>query len=49
MDVLVDKAGHVTSLIVGVGGFSGLVKRMSLFRSTPCTSRQKITISGIWS
>ena len=37
MDVLVDKSGKINTLIVGVGGFLGVERRMSLFRSTPFT------------
>ena len=46
MDVLVDKSGKVTALIVGVGAFSAPAKRTFPFPLTPCGSRPRITTNG---
>jgi sporulation protein YlmC with PRC-barrel domain len=48
MDVLVDKSGRVSSLIVGVG-FWALAKKTWQSLSMPCTSQPKTTIDGILS
>ena len=47
-DVLVDKSGKVTSLIIGVGGFSAPVKRTSPFPSTPSASPTRTIANGTW-
>jgi sporulation protein YlmC with PRC-barrel domain len=44
-DVLIDKEGRVTAMILGVGGFLG---RTLLFPSAPCAPARK-TINGTWS
>ena len=48
MDVLVDKSGRVTSLIVGVGGFLG-AGETSPFHSTLSMSPTRTTTNGAWS
>ena len=43
-DVLVDKSGKITALMVGVGGFWVWVRRMSRCRSLPFIQKRKITM-----
>jgi sporulation protein YlmC with PRC-barrel domain len=47
-DVLIDKEGRVTAVIIGVGGFLGMGKKTLLFPSAPCAPARK-TINGTWS
>jgi hypothetical protein len=49
MDVLVDKSGKVTSLIVGVGGSSASIRKTSPYRSMPSMSPTRTTANGAWS
>ena len=48
-DVLIDKEGRVTAMIIGVGGFLGMGEKDVLFHSAPCARARKITINGTWS
>jgi sporulation protein YlmC with PRC-barrel domain len=45
-DVLVDKSGKITGLIVGVGGFLGAEKRTSSFLSPPSRRGRRTTSGG---
>ena len=47
-DVLIDKEGRVTAMIIGVGGFLGMGEKELRFPSAPCTPARKIT-NGTWS
>jgi sporulation protein YlmC with PRC-barrel domain len=49
MDVLLDKSGKVTSLIIGVGGFLGAGKKTSQFLLKPSGSRPRTTRNSPWS
>ena len=47
-DVLIDKEGRVTAMILGVGGFLAWAKRTLLFPSAPCAPARRTT-NGTWS
>jgi hypothetical protein len=38
-DLLFDKSGQVSTVVIGVGGFLGVGEKMWRFRSGPCPSR----------
>ena len=47
-DVLVDKSGKVTSLIIGVGGFLGAGEKDVAVPSTPSASPTRTIANGTW-
>jgi hypothetical protein len=47
MNVLVDRQGQIVTFIVGAGGFLRMGRRTLPFPSMPCSSRRRITTSGI--